>query len=802
MPAPRSLPVEQLRWTLPPGLLDFATTAELKPLDRVIGQDSAMRALRRGVEMKSPGFNVFVVGILPTGRLGTVKRILDDLAPRRRKTRDLVYVPNFREPARPRLLSFPPGRGVAFRKEMVRVAGVLVEEVPRILRSDSVRRARDREEQSAAVTHHGALGRVEAHAAELGFAVVDLGAPGQPQLSVVWQDPREKPGEEAGLHSRAELQVLVDAGKVVMPSPVADIYAQFELLEEELAVALEASHEAVTETVRRVAEAEQNAIREGTKKVFAELARRWPAGRAYLTELHEELVDAPEWFDEEAPDQDSLFHAFTVNVVHQGSRSPRAPVVVAANPTWQNLIGGIEGDAAGTDHRSIRAGAMVDADGGFLVVNAADILQEPGAWKVLKRALTFGEFDISNPDIPGGGGLVVLRPQSMKLDVKVILLGDPSVYAMLYYGDPDFASIFKIKAEFEEDALCTPALLEQYASFCTRVIQRESLPHLTRDAVELVLEWAVRHAGRGGRISTRFGTLTDLVREAGYESGGEVVQRHHMEAALRARRTRDDLAERRVLELIGRGVIKVIASGTRVGEVNGLAVYHVGGHDFGRPLRITATVGVGRTGVVNIEREAGLSGKSHDKGMQILSGLLRERFGKRRTLAFTASICFEQSYGRIDGDSASSAETYALFSVLSGVPLRQDIAVTGSINQVGEIQSIGGVNEKIEGFFQACRVVGLTGTQGVMIPAANIPDLCLPQEVANACATGQFHVWAVNTLEEGLELLAEVPAGARVPEAEWTENSIFAMVATTLDRFQEVARLQGKKERGDATPAR
>ena len=401
MYSPRALSPEQLRWTLPPGLLSFETTEELKPLAAVIGQASAMLALRRGVEMKSPGFNVFVVGILPTGRLGTVKRILDDLAPRRRKTRDLVYVPNFREPARPRLLSFPPGRGVAFRKEMVRVAGVLVEEIPRILRSDSVRRARDREEQSAAVTHHGALGRVEAHATRLGFAIVDLGDAGQAQLSVMWQDPSAKPGDDSGLHGRAEFQVLVDTGKVTLTVPAAEVYAQFELLEEELATALEASHEAVTETVRRVAEAEQAAIREGTKKVFADLGRRWSAGRAYLAELHDELVDAPEWFDEEAPDHDSLFQAFTVNVIHQGSRSPRAPVVVVANPTWQNLIGGIEGDPGGTDHRSIRGGALVDADGGFLVVNAADILQEPGAWKVLKRALTFGEFDISNPDIPG-----------------------------------------------------------------------------------------------------------------------------------------------------------------------------------------------------------------------------------------------------------------------------------------------------------------------------------------------------------------------------------------------------------------
>jgi predicted ATP-dependent protease len=793
MPIPRSLPAEQLRWTVPSDLLRFETTAELKPLEGVVGQSSALEALKRGVEMRSAGFNVFVVGLLPTGRLGTVKRILDEIAPRRRSTRDLVYVRNFSEPARPRLLTFAPRRGVAFRKELIRVAGVLLEEVPRILRSDQVRRARDREQQAAAVTHHGALARVEEHAQELGFTIGDVGDDDQARPTVLWIDPAPRGGEPAQLHDRAELQVLAEAGRVALPIPLAEIDRRFELLDEELADAMEASHEAVTETVRRVNEAEQSAIREGTRKLFADLARRWPVAKSFLSDLHDQIVDAPEWFDEEATDEDALFQAFTVNVIHQGSRSIRAPVIVASNPTWQNLLGGIEGEPGGTDHRSIRAGALVDADGGFLVVNVADLLQEPGAWKVLKRALTFGDFDISNPDVPVVAGLVMLRPDSIRLDVKVILLGDASLYAMLFYGDPDFASIFKIKAEFEEDAPCTPALVEQIALFFARLIRKEKLPHMTRAAVILAIGWAVRHAGRGGRISTRFGTMADLVREATYESEGRLIERVHMEAALRARRTRDDLAERRVLELIERGIIRVVVSGERVGQVNGLAVYHVGGHDFGRPLRITATVGVGRTGILNIEREVGLSGKAHDKGVQILGGIVRERFGKRRTLAFTASLCFEQSYGKIDGDSASSAEAYVLFSALSGVPLRQDIAVTGSVNQVGEIQSIGGVNEKIEGFFQACRTIGLTGTQGVVIPWANIPDLCLAQDVADACAAGRFHVWAVQHLEEGLELLTGTSAGEEVTEGEWSEGSLFARVAATLDRFQEVARLQGRR---------
>lgn len=787
MPIPRPLSAETLRWTVPVGALEFTTTAELTPTDAVIGQSSAIEALRRGVGMHSPGFNVFVVGLLPTGRLGTVERILGDLAPRRRVSRDFVYVRNFREPSRPRLLAFPPGRGVAFRKELLRLAGALVEEVPRILRSDDVRRARDRQQESAAVTHHGALARVAEHAAELGFTIADVGSEDEARPTVLWLEPAAG-GEAATAHGRAEVQVLADTGKGKLPHPLAEMLRRFELLEEELADAMEATHDAVSETVRRVAEAEQAAIRDGTRALFADMARRWRPAREWLGELHEELVDCPEWFDDEDPDQDALFQAFAVNVIHQGSRSPRAPVVVASNPTWANLLGGVEGEPGTSDHRSIRAGALVDADGGFLVVNAADLLLEPGAWKVLKRVLTFGEFDIANPDTPGGAGGVVLRPQSLRLDVKVILLGDVGVYALLYYSDPDFASIFKIKAEFEEDAPCTPDILLEVARFCARTTRREHLPHLHRDAVEEVLEWAVRQAGRGGRITTRFGNLADLVRESAYEAGGHLVRAEHVRAAQRARRNRDDLAERRVLELIARDVLRVELDGRRVGEVNGLAVYHVGGHDFGRPLRITATVGVGRGGIVNIEREAGLSGRAHDKGVQILAGLLRARFGATRTLAFTGALCFEQSYGRIDGDSASSAEAYALLSALAGVPLRQDIGVTGSINQVGEIQTIGGVNEKVEGFFRACQLRGLTGRQGVLIPRGNVPDLCLAAEVTQACAEGRFSVWAVDAVDDGLALLIDAPPGdADTPE------SFYGKVAARLDQFQETHRLQGRR---------
>ncbi len=820
---PVRVPDAALRWRVPAAALPFKTTAEVATLQGILGQSAGITALRRGVELNSPGYNVCVVGLLSTGRLGTVKRILDDLAPKRRSARDFVYVRNFNEPGRPQLLILPPGRGSGFRKDLLRLATQMVDEVPRILRSDDLRRARDRQQESAAITQHSSIAKLQTHARELGFVIAEREGEPMPVLLFVDEPPEaagapvgpkatskaaaKRKKEEMEACDRAEVQVLAEQGKLQSPLGVAEVLRRFEILEEELADAVDLARQAITETARKVAQAEEDATRAGTRGAFAAMSKRWPAAREWLAELHDELVESTEWFDEEEPDHESLFSAFTANTVHTGTSGSRgsaevdergdskpdtrgdarkrsrevrktAPIVLAANPTWQNLFGGVEGEPGGADHRSLRAGALVDADGGFLVLNASDMLMEPGAWKVLKRALMFGEFDIQNPD--SGQSPLVLRPESLKLDVKVILLADPATYATLYYADPDFSSIFKVKAEFEEDAPLTGEVVEQLAAFMVRIIDRESLTHLTRDAVAAVIEWAVRAAGVGGRITTELGTVADVLREACYEARGHVVTRAHVVAALRSRRERDDMPEKRVLEAMQRGAIRVELQGSRVGQINGLAVYHVGGHDFGRPLRITCTAGAGRAGVVSIERESRLSGKSHDKGMQILAGWLRSQFGQDFPLTFTAAIAFEQSYSMVDGDSASSAEIYVLMSALAQLPLRQDLAVTGSVNQFGEIQAIGGVNEKIEGFFAACSLFGLTGNQGVLIPADNLHDLCVSEAVVEACAAGTFHVYGVRHIDEGLAMLTGMPTGT-LERGGYTPGSVYARVAERLE---------------------
>ncbi|MFZ5478393.1 MAG: AAA family ATPase [Myxococcota bacterium] len=775
----RPLPPTLLRWRVPDGVLDFRTTADVPPTEAVIGQSSALAGLARGVSMRSPGFNVFVVGLRSAGRLGLVRRIVESLRPPKRTSRDFVYVANFREPARPKLLQFPPGRGAAFRRDMVRVASVLLEEIPRLVRSDEVRGLRDRHTNVAAAAHHGALMRLKAKAREMGFLIGEVDSD---EVVLLYVDPEEEMPEEgeeedAKVHTRAEVQVLAESGAIRLPVPLEELLARFDQLERDLAEVRDASEDAILETVRAVGDAEQEAVRKGTARLFAELCRRWPVASNWLRDLQNFVVESPEIWNEEEGDQAGFVAAFTVNLVHVGKRSGKAPVVVVPNPTWPNLFGGIEGEPGASDHRSIRSGSLLDADGGFLVLSASDLLQEPTTWKVLKRALMFGEAEVQNPEMPAfGGGLSVMRPDPVQLDVKIILVGDIDTYAALFYGDPDFSGIFKIKAEFEPDATITPELLREYAAFCARMVRRERLSHLTRDGVEAVLEWAVREAGRGGRISTHFGTVADLVREAAVESAGEIIDRTHVEAALAARRQRDDFGERRVLEMMGSGAIRMAVTGEAVGQVNALVVYHVGGHDFGRPMRVTVTAGVGKGGAVSIERDARLSGRTHDKGVRILGGFLRHRFGDTRRLCFTAAIAFEQSYGRVEGDSATVPELLAILSAISGLPVRQEVAITGSLDQFGAIQAVGGVNDKIEGYWRACRLLGETGTQGVVIPKANVQDLSLSAEVQRACAEERFRVWGLDHLDEAVALLFGRPA-----------EDVMAAAAARLDAWARIS---------------
>jgi predicted ATP-dependent protease len=781
---PLPLPATKLRPALPEGALPFEHTGELEPLGAIVGQDGALAAIKQAVEMRPPGYNLFIVGLDGGGRLQTAWRMLEALAPKRRVRRDFVYVHRHDDPGRPCLLSLPAGAGSRLKRELHDLREALFREVPRILEGDAVRTARDRlvrgleREQRDLIV--GLQQRVREHGFELGGDEDD--DEGLPIVVLV---------TEEGPVGRAEALLLAQQGRI--EAEVDALEAHFDEFEDELAHTLSAARRGAHSTHKAILEVEQDAVREGTAPLFADVGGRFRAVRRWLAALHESVVEHFEVFrpsdedDEDVPEGMTVLSAFSVNVLHRGSRSRRAPIVVVPDPTFGNLFGGIVPDGPmmrGADHTHLRAGALHDADGGFLVVNAADLLSEPGVWKTLKRAMTFGELGIQNLDAATQGSPPPLRPDPAPLDVKVVLLGDEEVYSILSAADPDFGSVFKMKAEFEDSAPLTAQLALDIARALVRLQHREGLRPMTREAVAELLMHGVRESGLPGQLRLAMGALADVMREADYLATAELVRLQDVRAALAAREDRHGAYRRFLDGALSRGSLHVATAGAARGQVNGLAVIDTGGTRFGRPLRITATAGASRRGrIINIERESQLSGSSHDKGVLVLTGYLRGRYGRERTLAMHASIAIEQHHAGIDGDSASAAELIALLSAISGVPVRQDRAMTGSIDQHGAIRPVGGVSEKVEGFHALCAMRGLTGEQGVLLPSANVGDLCLSPRVVADCEAGRFHVWAVETIEDVATLMVE---GG--PER------LHAAALEALGHFEQVARPARRKE--------
>jgi ATP-dependent Lon protease len=482
----------------------------------------------------------------------------------------------------------------------------------------------------------------------------------------------------------------------------------------------------------------------------------------------EETKPAPVLFEMPSPQPDEFFE-FKVNVVVDNSKLDHVPVIIETAPNYRNLFGTIERvlDRSGvwhTDFRKIKAGSLLKANGGYLVLNLLDALIEPGVWTALKRTLKHRKLDIQAYDPFYLYSTFALKPEPVELDVKVVIIGDAHLYQLLYFLDDDFKKIFKVKAEFDTVMPRDAGAIKNYTSLVKKICDDESLLPVTSAGVAEVIEYGVRLAGRQNKISTRFSDIADVLRESQYwakEDGSPQIDEKHINKAIEEKMYRSRLIEEKIQEMIDEGVLMIDIGGKKVGQVNGLSIYELGEYSFGRPSKITAEVSMGRAGIINIEREADLSGKTHNKGVLIIGGYFRGKYAQDKPLTMSASLAFEQSYSGVDGDSASATEIFAILSELSGLPLRQDIAVTGSVNQKGEIQPIGGVNQKIEGFFEVCKAKGLTGEQGVIIPHQNVTDLMLKPEVVEAVRAGKFHIYPIQTIDEGIEILSGVPAGSK-----------------------------------------
>lgn len=791
-PKPRSLKPDDLTAHCRETEFNFESTADIEPLDSIIGQERAITAMRLGVTIGSPGYNVFVSGLSGTGRSATIQHILEQMRPKYPHLRDFCYVHKFTDRDKPRLLTLPQGKGIKFKTAMTSAIEFLRQRIPHMIESEQFQSTRKRMLSEFQEKEKAMLEEFDSHLKPRNFVLgqVQLGNMIEPEVMPLI-DGKPVPIEEIDTLVN-EGKMTVDEGKKWVES-YNDLKVEFlEIIQRNVKMAQEFRKE-LEEFERKTASVIIKSVIDSVRESFP-----YVEVGAYLDEVAEHMLahlgmfrvteGTPTDPGAPVPDPNAAFRVFSVNLVLDNSHTEYAPVIIETQPNYTNIFGTIEryfdarGGAWQTDFTQIRGGSLLAADGGFLVFNALDALLEPGVWKTLKRALLSGKLEIQAQEWSLQLTVTALKPDAIPLNVKVIMVGDENLYQMLYAYEEDFKKIFKINADFDNDMDRTPAAVHDYARFIRRTCTKEKLLQFTPGAVAAVVNYGVRRAGRQKKLTTQFSDIADLIRESHYHastSGAQTVTREHVEFSIKQGIDRNAMVNDKMQEMIIDNTLLIDTDGERVGQVNGLAVYQLGNVAFGKPARITASIGVGRAGIVNIEREAGLSGSTHDKGMLILSGYFREKFATDKPLAFSASVCFEQSYGGVDGDSASSTEIYALLSSISGLPIKQCYAVTGSVNQKGDIQPIGGVNEKIEGYFDVCNARGLTGKQGVIIPHQNVDDLMLKPEVVAAVAAKKFHIHPVTTIDEGIQILTGVAAGERTKKG-FEKNTVNGLVDARL----------------------
>jgi len=791
-----------MAWRCPKSWLPRLDSTAVDPALTIVAQDRAVEAIAFGLAMRGIGYNVFVSGMSGTGRLTTIKSFVERLAEAEERPDDVCFVFNFRKPEEPCAIFLEAGAGNRLKDGMDDLVQELSENLPAILNDRELRSRIERAVEPLQRQERGLIEAFEKEVAEAGFVLVQV---------------------QAGMVTRPEILPVVKE----QPTPLEKLN---ELLEKGTIASEEIDrlrevHGALTEKFRdvfqEVAEIRrqvQQRVEDVRKKLLqpafdtaVDRIRKFVGDQRadpYLDEVAKDLSENLGLFmlaeEELSPERDQYLR-WRVNLVVDNTDVSGRPVVMETEPTYTNIFGTVErvltpsGEST-TSFMRIRAGSLLRANGGFLVLNADDVLMEPRVWPGLKRALKYRRVQIQSIESLVLGA-AVLKPEPVPIEVKVVIIGSRAIYDLLFRYDPDFSKIFKVLADFDNVLAATQSHAGDVLSVLRKVTVEEGLRELDREGMAAMLEEAVRIGGWRRRFSSRFSDLADLLRESSYQADrrhAELISGEHVAAAREARRRRHSLSEDRSHDLIKEGVIRVETTDVVIGQVNGLAVYDLGHHRFGKPSRITARVGLGREGVINVERQAGLSGPSYDKGVSILTGFLRGTFARRLPLTMSCSVTFEQSYGGIDGDSASSTEVYAILSALSGMPLRQSIAVTGSVDQYGNVQAIGGVNEKIEGFFRVCCTGGLTGEQGVLIPLANVGDLHLSEDVVAAVKEKQFHVWAVDTIEDGIELLCGTPAGTWDEDDGWTEGSVFEACQRRLDDMVEMMRSASKG--GGKTP--
>jgi len=794
--APVSLPPDALRRRCDLGAAGFATTDELAPPAAGLAQQRAEDAIRFGIGMRAEGYNLYVMGPEGIGRRTAVKRLLAERAAGEERPQDRCYVFNFAAPHRPRCLSLPPGRAVGFRQAMAGLIEDLRAGVPAAFETDQYRARAQEIETELNDRQSEAMSAIGEKAGKQGIAF--LRTPSGFGFA---------PRQGDGVMSPQDFNALPEAERKRLEEAI-------EALQEELGQVIQTLPRWRSEAQRKLRDLNREVTRTAVSGLIGALKAEYGDQApvlGYLAEVEEDLLDHAELFRQSKEGEtptilgipvaaletgEGALKRYQVNVLVEHADGPGAPVVYEDNPNHGNLMGRIEHlaqmGALVTDFTLLKAGAVHRANGGYLVLDALKLLQQPFAWDALKRALRSHEIRMEPPGQAYSLiSTVSLDPEPIPLALKVVLIGERRLYYLLDAWDPEFRELFKVAGDFEDDVPRDARAELHLAATVAALVRRDKLRPFDRAAVERVIEHAARDAGDGERLSVNARGIADLLREADYwagEASRQVAGREDVQRAIDARERRADRVRERLRGEIVRGTLMIDTAGARVGQVNGLSVMQLGDFAFGTPARITARVRLGSGRVVDIERETEMGGPIHSKGVLILGGFLAGRYLPSRPLAFAASLVFEQSYAGVEGDSASSAELYALLSALADAPLSQSLAVTGSVNQHGDVQAIGGVNQKIEGFFDLCRERGLTGAQGVLIPAANVKHLMLREDVVAAVAAGRFHVYPVATIDQGAALLTGLAAGERGADGRFPPASLNGRVEQRLAEFAERAR--------------
>ena len=781
----RRLTAAEVRWTCNPADLPFHSTAELTPPDALIGQERAERSLEFGVDIRSRGFNIYAAGIPGTGRTSMIMARLRAEAARRPTPDDWCYVHNFADSHRPRALRLPAGQAPAFRAQLREAVDTLRHDLQRAFDTEEYQNQRDAVAQAVQMERREAFRGFEERASAEGFAVTQSPV----GLSVA-------PVVDGRPMSPEALRELTEAERERIRSTSQELEDRLARLMRRLRTRQREARTTLNALSADVARSVTKPLLDDLREEYAGLPNvtsHLDAVEAHVTQNHENFLESdgtalPTQRPGPAPDP---YLPYRVNVLVTHKPGAGAPLVRDTHPTHPHLFGRVETrtelGVSVTDFTLIQPGALHRANGGYLVLDANDLLQSGAAYPALKRALRNERVRIESvAEEMGLPQAVRLEPEPIPLDLKVALVGPPDLYALLYELDPDFGDLFKVLAEFETEIDLNADNTARYAQFIAARCADEYLRHFDRSAVARIVEEGVRLAGDRAKLSTRFGDISDIVREAEYwarRRGAELVTEEDVWASIDERTRRSNLLETRIRDRMADGTVMIDADGSAVGQLNGLTIIGVGGHEFGQPNRITARVFAGRDSVISIDREAKLSGPIHDKGAMILTGFLNGVFGHSGPLTMSASIAFEQSYWGVEGDSASLAELLALLSALSDYPLDQGMAVTGSVNQHGHVQAVGGVTQKIEGFYDLCVRHGLTGRQGVLIPASNVRNLTLRWDVAGAVGEGRFHIHAARHVAEAVELLAGRRAGTQNAVGRFSSDTVLGAAQARLDQF-------------------